>query len=69
MAQVADLTERERQVLERMAKGADNATIASDLEVALQTVRNHVSNIYMKLGVHSRSDAVIWARERGLVRQ
>ena len=51
-----------------MASGRDNAAIAADLEVAERTVRNHVSNIYLKLGVHSRSDAVIWARERGLVK-
>lgn len=68
IAEVAHLTVRERQVLERMANGADNAAIATDLKVAEQTVRNHVTNIYMKLGVHSRSDAVIWARERGLVK-
>lgn len=69
VAQVADLTERERQVLERVAHGADNATIAKELQVADQTVRNHVTNIYLKLGVHSRSDAVIWARDRGLGRR
>ena len=68
VAEVAQLTERERQVLERMASGRDNAAIAADLEVAEQTVRNHVTNIYMKLGVHTRSDAVIWARERGVVK-
>lgn len=65
-AEVAELTKRERQVLERIAKGYDNSHIASELSLAEQTVRNYITNIYDKLGVHSRASAIIWARERGL---
>ncbi len=65
-ASVSQLTKREREVLERMAVGRDNARIAADLGVAEQTVRNYITNIYEKLGVHSRADAIVWARERAL---
>jgi PAS domain S-box-containing protein len=64
--EVAQLTRRERQVLERLADGWANAQIARDLGLAEQTVRNYVTNIYEKLGVHSRAEAVVWARDRGL---
>jgi PAS domain S-box-containing protein len=63
---VAQLTPRERQVLERLAAGWDNAQIASDLGLAEQTVRNYVTNVYEKLRVRSRAEAVVWARDRGL---
>ncbi len=62
---VGELTKREKQVLEQMAKGRSNAAIAADLGLAEQTVRNY-TNLYDKLGVHTRSEAVVWARERGL---
>ncbi|CAN5785563.1 hypothetical protein BH23DEI1_BH23DEI1_00180 [soil metagenome] len=64
--EVAQLTRRERQVLERLADGWDNSQIAHDLGLAEQTVRNYVTNIYEKVGVHSRAEAVVWARDRGL---
>jgi DNA-binding NarL/FixJ family response regulator/CheY-like chemotaxis protein len=64
--EVAQLTRRERQVLERLADGWDNGQIAADLSLAEQTIRNYVTNIYEKLGVHSRAEAVVWARDRGL---
>jgi PAS domain S-box-containing protein len=64
--EVAQLTRRERQVLERLADGWDNAQIANDLGLAEQTIRNYVTNVYEKLGVHSRAEAVVWARDRGL---
>ena len=63
--EVAELTKREKQVLEQMARGHSNAAIAADLELAEQTVRNYITNLYDKLGVHSRTEAVVWARERG----
>jgi len=66
-AAVAELTNRERQVLERMASGRDNGSIAVELGIKEQTVRNYVTSIYEKLGLHSRADAIVWARERGLV--
>ena len=65
-AEVAELTPRERGVLERVAKGMDNQEIAAELGLAPQTVRNYISAIYDKLGVRSRAEAVVWARERGL---
>lgn len=63
---VAELTKREKQVLEQMARGRSNDAIAVDLGLAEQTVRNYITNLYEKLGVHSRAEAVVWARERGL---
>jgi PAS domain S-box-containing protein len=64
--EVAELTKREKQVLEQMARGRSNAAIAANLGLAEQTVRNYITNLYEKLGVHSRAQAVVWARERGL---
>lgn len=66
-AVVAELTTRERQVLERMASGRDNGSIATELGIKEQTVRNYITRIYEKLDLHSRADAIVWARERGLV--
>ena len=62
-----DLSRREQQVLEQLAKGRNNDAIAAELGLATQTVRNYISAIYDKIGVHSRAEAVIWARERGIV--
>ena len=61
------LTEREQQILCLIARGLDNVQIAAELDLAKQTVRNYVSRIYTNLGVASRGEAIIWARERGLV--
>ncbi len=60
------LTEREREVLEMVAAGKGNATIAHELMISLKTVRNHVSNIFTKLQVSDRSAAIVKAREAGL---
>ncbi|GAB3840202.1 response regulator [Dactylosporangium cerinum] len=60
------LTEREREVLDLVAAGKGNATIAHDLMISLKTVRNHVSNIFTKLQVSDRSQAIVKAREAGL---
>ena len=60
------LTEREREVLEHVAAGQGNATIAHELMISLKTVRNHVSNIFTKLQVADRSAAIVKAREAGL---
>lgn len=65
--ETVDLTARERQVLELIAKGYDNKQIGNELELAKTTVRNYVARLYTKLGVHSRAEAVVWARERGIV--
>ena len=55
------LTEREREVLFLMAKGFANNKIAETLSVAEGTIKNHVVNIYQKLDLHSRAEAVAWA--------
>lgn len=61
-----DLTNRERDVLNLLAKGLTNTAIAEKLYLSPKTVRNHVSNIFAKLQVSDRSQAVIKAREAGL---
>lgn len=63
-----DLTEREREVLELIAEGLNNEEIARRLVISRKTVRNHVSNIFNKLQVADRVQAVIRAREAGLGR-
>ena len=57
------LTEREHEVLSLMAKGYANNQIAEALSVAEGTIKNHVVNIYQKLDLHSRAEAVAWAWE------
>jgi DNA-binding NarL/FixJ family response regulator len=61
-----ELTEREREVLQRMAIGRTNAEIAAELALSLKTVRNHVSNVFTKLAVTGRAQAIVKAREAGL---
>jgi DNA-binding NarL/FixJ family response regulator len=60
------LTEREREVLEMIAAGKGNATITHQLMISLKTVRNHVSNIFTKLQVSERAQAIVKARDAGL---
>ncbi len=60
------LTERERQLLGLIAAGHDNSTIASELVLSRRTVRNHISNIFSKLQVAHRAQAIVMAREAGL---
>jgi DNA-binding NarL/FixJ family response regulator len=62
----ADLTEREREVLELVAKGRSNAEISRQLRISPKTVRNHVSNVFAKLQVSDRAQAIVRAREAGL---
>ena len=61
-----ELTPRERDVLELIARGASNEGIAEQLVVTPKTVRNYVSRIYSKLGVDGRAQAIVLAREAGL---
>lgn len=61
-----ELTEREEEVLSLVAEGKSNQEIARQLYVSLKTVRNHVSNILLKLQVADRAQAVIRARDAGL---
>ena len=60
------LTGREEEVLRHMASGLSNTDIAEALSISVNTVRNHVSSIYSKLGVRSWREAVAWAWEHGL---
>jgi PAS domain S-box-containing protein len=66
-AQLTDLTRRELAVLGFISRGWSNDEIARELGIAKNTVRNYVASIYDKIGVHRRSEAIIWARERGVV--
>lgn len=59
----AELTRREREVLEQIARGRNNAEIAAQLDLAEKTVRNHITAIFDKIGVESRSQAIVLARE------
>ena len=61
------MTAREMEILRLIATGAPNKQIAFRLKISEKTVRNHVSNIFAKLGVSSRSHAVARARELGLL--
>ena len=61
-----ELTRREREVLDLIAKGLGNATIATRLALAPATVGNHITSIFAKLQVASRSEAIVRARSEGL---
>ena len=61
------LTPREFQILQLLTEGLDNNSIAERLTLAKRTVQNHVSNIYSKLGVTSRIEAVLYAIHKGWV--
>jgi pimeloyl-ACP methyl ester carboxylesterase/DNA-binding CsgD family transcriptional regulator len=60
------LTAREREVLELIAQGLDNAQIAARLELSEKTVRNNITSIFDKIEVENRSQAIVLAREAGL---
>lgn len=63
---LSGLSIRERQVLELISQGLDNSVIASRLSLAKQTVRNYTSTLYQKIGVVSRMEALVWAREHSV---
>lgn len=63
-----DLTDREREILMLIAQGWSNTEIAAHLVVSLKTVRNYVSNIFSKLQVADRTEAILRARNAGLGR-
>lgn len=64
----ASLSRREREVLLLLTEGLDNSEIGSRLSIAEKTVRNHISSVYDKLGVWSRAQAIVFARDRGFNR-
>jgi LuxR family maltose regulon positive regulatory protein len=64
---IEPLSERELEILELIAEGLTNPEIGSRLFIALNTVKGHARNIYGKLGVHNRTQAVVRARSLGLL--
>jgi PAS domain S-box-containing protein len=66
VAELSQLTAREREVLGLLCQGHDDDGIAKSLNLSRNTVRNHVATIYSKIGVHRRSAAIVWARDRGI---
>jgi DNA-binding NarL/FixJ family response regulator len=63
----AELTDREIQVLKLIANGKDNAVIAAELCISPKTVKNHISNILMKLQIDNRIQAAVYAVRSGIV--
>lgn len=64
---VDPLSQREMEVLMLIASGASNAEIAQELYITVGTTKNHVKNIYSKLNVHSRAQAIVRSRKLGLI--
>ncbi len=62
------LTGRERQLLELLAQGRDNAQIAAVLGLSEKTVRNHLTSVFAKLEVDNRGRAIVLARDSGFGR-
>jgi DNA-binding NarL/FixJ family response regulator len=62
----AELSDRELEVLKLIANGKDNAQIAAELVISPKTVKNHISNILMKLQIHNRIQAAVYAVRSGL---
>ena len=62
---VQSLTDRQRELLELIAQGRDNSQIAVALGLSEKTVRNHITNIFAKLEVENRSQAIVLARDSG----
>jgi DNA-binding NarL/FixJ family response regulator len=62
-----ELSDRETEVLRLIANGKDNAEIAQELHISPKTVKNHISNILMKLQIENRIQAAVYAVRRGLV--
>jgi len=63
----SELSDREVQVLKLIANGKDNAVIAGELHISPKTVKNHISNILMKLQIDNRIQAAVYAVRSGIV--
>jgi DNA-binding NarL/FixJ family response regulator len=61
-----DLTDREREILDLIARGHSNAQITAALGLSSKTVRNHITNVFSKLQVRDRAEAIVRAREAGM---
>jgi DNA-binding NarL/FixJ family response regulator len=61
-----ELTDREREILDLVARGHSNSEITASLGLSPKTVRNHVSNVFSKLQVRDRAEAIVRAREAGM---
>jgi DNA-binding NarL/FixJ family response regulator len=61
----SSLTNQERHILRMLGEGIDNKQIALNLSITTKTVEKHLTNIYEKLGVTSRAEAIVWWLERG----
>ncbi len=66
-SQLESLTPREKEVLRRIAEGLSSRSIAAELHISYTTVRTHIRSLGSKLGVHSKLEAIIKARELGLI--
>jgi DNA-binding NarL/FixJ family response regulator len=64
---ITQLTPRERQLLQLLAEGLDDVAIAERLGISPKTVRNYMVHVLVKLGVHSRLQALVLAAHYGLV--
>jgi DNA-binding NarL/FixJ family response regulator len=62
-----DLTKRQLEVLRLLAEGKSTAQIAAELDLSRTTVRNYIANLLTALGVHSRLQAVVAARNAGIL--
>ena len=65
---VDDLTPREIEVLKLIAEGRSNSEIAEELIISEKTVKNHINNIFSKLHIYDRSQAILYAIRKGLVK-
>jgi DNA-binding CsgD family transcriptional regulator len=61
------LTEREEQVLQLLSRGYSYAELAKDMGVTINTIQTHIRGLYAKLEVHSKSQAIFQARQRGIL--
>jgi two-component system, NarL family, response regulator LiaR len=62
-----NLTNRELEILCLAAQGKSNKKVAAQLNISVRTVENHLHNIYEKIYVYSRTEAAVWAIEKGIV--